>query len=233
MKGIFVTGTDTGVGKTLIAAALIKACRAMGRDAVPMKPVQTGCRRSRGAWVAPDLETSLRASRIRVSAAERLWMAPYCFGPACSPHLAARGAGIRISLPRIRQAFRRLARLHDIVVVEGAGGVLVPLDDRLTMLDLMVDLGLPVLLVARPGLGTINHTLLSLHALRRAGRTVVGVVFNSACPGRQGAIERDNRQTIERMGGCPVLADIPFGASTSNVSRLLEPIAELVFGGGF
>ena len=133
-------------------------------------------------------------------------MAPYAFRPACSPHLAAARAGVRIDLACITRAARALAAAHDFVVVEGAGGVLVPLDGRLTMVDLMRRLGLPVLLVARTGLGTINHTLLSLLALRENGLAVAGVVFNQSSPGRRGIIERDNVQTVARLGRVAVAA---------------------------
>lgn len=223
MKGLFVTGTDTGVGKTLVSAALLRALRATGVDAVPMKPIQTGCRRRQEGWSAPDLEASLRGSGMTASASERVLMAPYCFGPACSPHLAAQAVGQRISLRKIRSAFDRLARIREFVVVEGAGGVLVPLDSRRTMLDLIVALELPALLVARPGLGTINHTLLSINELRRAGVRVLGVAINRTVAGRSRWIERNNCATIERMGRVPVVADLRFGESVAGAARRLMP----------
>lgn len=210
-KGVFVTGTDTGVGKTYVSAALLSALRASGVDAVPMKPVQTGCACRQGKLVVPDLSRCLKTAGLTPREAELAPMAPYRFRPACSPHLAARLAGVRISLPVIVQAFRQLSRNHDCVVVEGAGGVLVPLDERKTMLDLMVRLSLPVVLVARPGLGTINHTLLSLRTLRDARLTVLGVVLNQSTPGRWGRIEEDNRRTLERLGQVTVLACLRYG----------------------
>lgn len=207
-SGVFVTGTDTGVGKTVVAASVLAALIADGVDAVPMKPVQTGCRTVRGRLVAPDLAFCLRNAGLRPDPQELADMAPYCFRPACSPHLAAREAGVGISLPVIERAYRRLSRAHEAVVVEGAGGVLVPLNGRQTMLDLMIRLGLPVLLVARPGLGTLNHTLLSIWALRSAGLEVMGVVLNQSTSGGWGRIEKDNWRTIERLGGVKVLACI-------------------------
>jgi len=146
-------------------------------------------------------------------------MAPYCFKPACSPHLAAKLAGTRISLKRIEIAYRRLSRKYDGIIVEGAGGVLVPLNAKETMLDLMVRLQLPVLLVARPGLGTINHTLLSLRVLAEAKLKVLGVVLNQTSPGRWGQIEEDNRRTIERMGNVKVLACIRIQRSPATRGR--------------
>ncbi len=205
-RGLFVTGTDTGVGKTFVAACFLAAYRVAGQNMAPMKPVQTGCISRKGVLVAPDLEVSLKAAGLRVAGAEKKDMAPYCFRPACSPHLAARIAGKSISLPVIEKAFRRLCSAYDGVVVEGAGGILVPLNNRQTMLDLMVRLQLPVLLVARAGLGTINQTLLSLKILKDAKLEVVGVVMNQSTPAGWGRIEDDNRLTIERMGHVKVLA---------------------------
>lgn len=204
-RGIFVAGTDTGVGKTHVAAELVSDLRRAGVDAVPMKPVQTGCVSRGGRLVAPDMEVCLERAGMKPDPASLADMAPYCFRPACSPHLAAERAGVRISVPVIMRAFRRLARAHGSVVVEGAGGILVPLNSRQTMLDLMVQMGLPILLVARPGLGTINHTLLSLRMVRQAGLEVLGVVMNQAAEGRWGRIERDNLRTIEKLGAVAVL----------------------------
>jgi len=178
----------------------------------PMKPVQTGCRLRNGVLRAPDLVESLKAAGLRFSATEMADMAPYCFRPACSPHLAAALAGERISLRHIELAFRRLNRRYDGVIVEGAGGVMAPLNPKETMLDLMSRLRLPVVLVARPGLGTLNHTLLSLRAMKAAGLEVLGVVLNQSSPGQWGRIEDDNCRTIERMGNVNVLACIRYGA---------------------
>ncbi len=208
--GIFVTGTDTGVGKTVVAAALLTLCRAGGIDAVPMKPVQTGCIRRGGRRVAPDLEFCLRLAGLAASAAEQRLMAPYRFARACSPHLAAALAGRRIDLGRMVRSFRRLRARHGCVIVEGAGGILAPLNARECMLDLIKALALPVALVARPGLGTINHTLLSLGALRRAGLPVAGVIFNAAQNEGWGLIERDNLAVIERLGRVRILGRMPF-----------------------
>ena len=229
--GIFVTGTDTGVGKTVVAAALVSLFRAGGIDAVPMKPIQTGCISTPRGDVVVDLEFCLNMADFEPSLAERKLMGPYCFQAACSPHLAAAQAGEKISISRILNDFSVLNAHHDVVIVEGAGGVLVPINGEETMLDLMVRFSLPVLLVTRPWLGTINHTLLSLRELRRAGVAVMGVVFNScrssppiqALPlpgvGHGGSkdtlllrdeIVHDNRLTVERFSRVPVLGNLPF-----------------------
>ena len=212
-KGVFITGTDTGVGKTAVAAALLLLLRQRGVDAVPMKPIQAGCLKRGGEVVAPDLDYCLRAIHLMPTVAEVEWMCPYRFIPACSPHLAARLARRPIRVRRIVAAFHRLAERHDFVVAEGAGGVLVPLNERRTMLDLMRTLGLPVLIVARPGLGTLNHTLLTLATLRAAELQIAGVVVVASQRGRRGRIERDNLASIARLGRVPMLGRLPFISS--------------------
>lgn len=209
-QGIFVTGTDTGCGKTVVSAALLSMLRYGGVDAVPMKPIQTGAKQADGRWCSPDLDFCLAMVGLHPGSAEYGRMAPCCFTQACSPHLAAAVAGRRIRLRHLAACFRALKTRHAMVIVEGAGGVCVPIQGRQTMLDLMGAFALPVVLVARPGLGTINHTLLSLYGLRRTQVRVLGVVFNAAAPGRPGYIERDNIKTITRLGAIRVLGRLPF-----------------------
>ena len=219
IPAVFVTGTDTCVGKTTVSAAILAILRAKGLDAVPMKPVQTGCRASRAGLVAPDLEFCLDACGIHPSPAEKTDMAPYRFRPACSPHLAARLAGRAVSIGLVARHFARLTERHDFVVVEGAGGVMVPIGGGKTMLDIMTRLAAPVILVARPGLGAINHCLLSLFTLRQSGLDVLGVVFNHAQPGRPGYIERNNRITVERSGHVPVMGSLPYLPHLDKLTR--------------
>jgi dethiobiotin synthetase len=209
-RGVFVTGTDTGVGKTISSAALSALFREAGSDAVPMKPIQTGGLFRDGEWVSPDLSFCLRMANLAPDPTELADMAPYVFQPACSPHLAASRTGRHISCERIASSFARLSKRHDLVVVEGAGGVLVPIDRNRTMLDLMKLLDLPVVLVARPLLGTLNHTLLSLRELDRAGLSVVGVVFCETRKTRWGFIEKDNWKTVERFGKVQVVGRVPY-----------------------
>lgn len=211
--GIFVTGTDTGVGKTVVAAALLTLSRADGLDAVPMKSVQTGCLRKGGRLVAHDLECCLRMAGLTASTAEKNLMAPYRFARACSPHLAASQAGRCIAISRIVGAFLKLQERHACVIVEGAGGILVPLNERQCMLDLMKILAIPVVLVARPGLGSINHALLSLGVLRQAGLSVAGVIFCATQKRKWGIIERDTMVSIARLGRVRILGRLPFISS--------------------
>ena len=209
-QGIFITGTDTGVGKTVVSAALLSMLRSGGVDAVPMKPVQTGAKQADGRWCSSDLDFCLAMAGLQPGPVEYARMAPCCFAKECSPHLAAAVAGRRIGFRRISACLIALQAHHAMVIVEGAGGVCVPIQGRQTMLDLIGVLDLPVVVVARPGLGTINQTLLTLHGLRRIHARVLGVVFNATAPGRPGYIERDNIRTIERLGTVRVLGRLAF-----------------------
>jgi dethiobiotin synthase len=212
IPGVFVTGTDTGVGKSRIVAGLVRRLRAAGVDAVPMKPVQTGAvRDGAGRLVAPDLEEALAAAALDPGEREREELAPYRFEPACSPHLAARLAERPIDLETIAACAARVAARRGAVVVEGAGGVLVPLGPTTTMLDLAATLRLPVVVVARAGLGTLNHVLLTVDALRRRALDVAGVVLNDAEPADEASrwIRDDNARALEERG-VPILARIPF-----------------------
>lgn len=232
-RGLFVTGTDTGVGKTVVSAGIVAAMRRQGIDAVPMKAVQTGCRAGSRGLEAPDLRLSLRMSGLAPEPGELARMCPLRFRTACSPHLAARLEGGRISVPAIRRSFDWLAERHDMVVVEGAGGVLVPLGPAGSMLTLMHALALPVVVVARPGLGTLNHTLLTLNEIRRAGLRVAGIVVNQSKPGSWGGVEADNVRTLERLGRVRVIAVIrhrralsaSVSAFNARVSRRLAAVS--------
>ncbi len=181
----FITGTDTGIGKTVTSALL---CAALG--AIYWKPIQTGTREG------TDTNTVIRLAGLPRN---RTLPETYRFAPPVSPHLAARRAGVRISLQKIR--LPRIERGENLIV-EGAGGALVPINGEQLMVDVMKHLGLPVLLVSRTALGTINHTLLSLAALRSAKLDARGVIL-------VGVRNQENRNAIELYGGVPVLGWIP------------------------
>ena len=216
--GLFVTGTDTGVGKTVCSAALLAAAKSVGLNPSYMKPVQTGCATD------SDLDYCAAAAGLRIDPKDRPFMVPYSFRPACSPHLAASKARIGISIAKIKKSFSRLCARHDFVVVEGAGGVLVPINNKpQTMLDVMVALKLPVVLVARPGLGTINHTWLSLDALRRAGLRVIAVLFSDTQSARWGYIEKDNLRTVRALGRVEECLRVPFMTIEQPRRRIAPP----------
>jgi dethiobiotin synthetase len=194
LRGVFVTGTDTEVGKSVVAASIC-ALAARGERVAAFKPAVTGLDEDPGEF-GRDHELLASVASAAQSPEE---VAPYRFGPAVSPHLAAELAGVTIEPAKLLAAARR----HELVVCEGVGGLLVPITPGYLVRDLAVDLALPVVIAARPGLGTINHTLLTVEAARAAGLRVAGVVM-TPWPEEPTAMERSNRVTIERVGGVPV-----------------------------
>ncbi len=198
MRGVFVTATDTGVGKTVVAAAICAALRARGERVAAYKPVLTGTDEPVDPdWPADDV---LLASATGEAPGD---IATVRFGPPVSPHLAAALAGTRLDPAALRAAFAARAATADVVIAEGVGGLLVPLAPDYLVRDLARDLGLPLVIAARPGLGTINHTLLTLSAARAAGLIVAGVVI-TPWPAEPCAMEDDNRETITRLGAVDV-----------------------------
>jgi dethiobiotin synthetase len=202
VRGLFVTGTGTGVGKTILSAALLAAIAATGEQVRAYKPVLTGLDErlapdERDAW-PPDHELLAAAAGM---AAEDV--APLRYGPAVSPHLAAQLASERIDPARLLAAARARAE-GATLIVEGVGGLLVPLTDDYTVCDLAAALRLPVLIAARSGLGTINHTLLTLHVARAAGLDVRAVVL-TPWPKEPSELERSNVETIAHAGEVEVV----------------------------
>jgi dethiobiotin synthetase len=189
---VFVTGTGTEVGKTIVAAALAHSLAAAGVRVAVFKPAVTGLDDPGEA----DHELLRRAAGSDQTDAE---IAPYRYGPPASPHLAAALAGAEIEPERLREAAAAAAAGADELVCEGVGGLLVPLAADYTVRDLASDLALPLVIAAPPGLGTINHTLLSLEAARSAGLEVEMVVL-TPWPDAAGAVEASNRETIAALG---------------------------------
>ena len=158
----------------------------------------------------PDLQRCLDAAGITVPPELEPHVAPYCFSPAVSPHMAAEKAGEIIKIVNIEKALAHIMMRAEVVVVEGAGGVLVPLENRTTMRDLMIAIDFPVVVAARPGLGTLNHTLLSIEALATANLEIAGIVLVGTEETGWGAIEANNKKTLESAFGIPLLGYIPF-----------------------
>lgn len=194
MRGCFVTGTDTGAGKTVVAAALCAALRAAGVRVAAFKPVVTGLDAPADPDWPPDHELLAAAAGTDPAA-----VAPLRFGPAVSPHLAAEQAGTPIEPARLEAVARAAGSEADVLVVEGVGGLLVPLAPDYAVRDLARALGLPLVVAARPGLGTINHTLLTLEAARAVGLEVAAVVL-TPWPVSPGVLEESNRATVARFG---------------------------------
>jgi dethiobiotin synthetase len=201
MRGLFVTATDTGIGKTEVACAIVRGLRARGIDVGAMKPAQSGD--------APGLPSD--ADRLRAAAGdldEPSLVCPYRFAAPLAPAVAARLEGRSISLAYLTEVANVLALRHHALVVEGAGGLLTPLTETATYADLAVALGLPALVVARAGLGTVNHAALTCEALRRRGVAIHGIVLNRPSHSYDPS-EPHNVGEIERLTGAPVLASLP------------------------
>jgi dethiobiotin synthetase len=213
MRGLFVTGTDTGVGKTVVAGAIAAAARARGTRVAAYKPVVTGLDEPAVEGWPRDHELLAAAAGVAPEA-----VSPHRFGPPVSPHLAAELAGVELDLDAMVLAAGAAAAEADaeLLVAEGVGGLLVPLTRDHTVRDLAVALGLPLVIAARPGLGTISHSLLTLEAARAAGLAVAGVVI-TPWPDEPSVMERSNRETIARLGAVDVatLPPLPDGSPAS------------------
>ncbi len=218
----FVTGTDTGVGKSLVSAALLCAMAARGMKVAGMKPVASGARVANGVVSNEDVDLLLRYSSC--PGLDATSINPYVFTPPVAPHLAARQAGISVRFSTIRQALHRLESLADAVVIEGAGGLLVPLGEEGSMADLCVFLQAPIILVVGVRLGCINHALLTVEALQARGLHLTGWVAN--CLERHMLEFSGNMATLEERIEAPLLGTIPFqpGISVEEVSRMLTPV---------
>ena len=201
MDGVFVTGTGTEVGKTVVAGVLARTAAASGRRVAVFKPAVSGLDESRAQGVAPDHEHLRAAAGSGQSDAE---VSPYLFGPAVSPHLAAELEGTALERERLLSGLAAAREAGDFLVCEGVGGFLVPLRLDYLVRDFAVDAGLPVVVVGSPGLGTINHTLLTLESVRSAGLDAAGVVL-TPWPPDPSRLELSNRDSIADLGAVPVL----------------------------
>nr|HID57680.1 dethiobiotin synthase [Desulfobacterales bacterium] len=204
-KGIFITGTDTGVGKTVITASLAAVMLANGLKVSVMKPAESGCTRTKDGLLPQDAEYLRRITGIN----EPLdLICPYRFEPPLAPGVAAELAGIPIDPEHIIKIYQKLSERYDINLVEGAGGLLVPLCKGLLYIDLIKRLGIPMLVVARAGLGTINHTLLTIWTAKNAEIEVLGVILNRVTH-EQDISEKSNPHVLQRLLDVPLLGVMP------------------------
>ena len=217
-KGFFVTGTDTGVGKTRIASALLHALAGRGLRAVGMKPVAAGAHDEAGTLMNEDVAVLKSASSV---AAPHVLVNPYCFTSAIAPHLAAAEAGVIIDPGHIIRSCLALLEMADVVVVEGAGGFCVPLGPHSGMADLARELGFPVILVVGMRLGCLNHALLTAAAVRAMGLPLQAWVANHIDPAMQRPDE--NVATLERRLGAPLLARCAY-SETSDPAALAHEL---------
>ncbi len=219
-KGIFVTATDTGVGKTLAAAAIIRALKGQGIKVGAMKPIETGCIRRDGILVPSDGKFLKEISGMDDPLD---LITPVRFESPLAPHIASQREGIAVELGKIFDAYRVLSSKYDFMVVEGIGGVLVPLAGKKTgnvphtyfVVDLIKDLKLPAVVVTRPALGTINHTLLTVSHLLNEGVDVAGIIISFSAPAERTIAEETNLQALKELCPVPIIGVIPGLKDTS------------------
>jgi dethiobiotin synthetase len=216
-RAFLVTGTDTGVGKTVVTGGIAAALARAGTDVGVMKPFATGALRVRGNLVSEDALFLKKASGVE----DPLELInPVCLKPPLAPPMAAEVAKKRIDLRAVWQAYRELRARHSTIIVEGVGGLLVPLLTGFTVADFARRLKLPILIVTRPSLGTLNHTALTVHAARSFKLPILGLVINYSRKDRRGLAERLNPAALRKQTRVPVLAEIPYlGADPARALR--------------
>jgi len=229
LQGYFVTGTDTGIGKTVVTAGLAANLRQKGINAGIMKPVQTGSKNLNGSLVSVDALFAMTVAGIKD---EMELVSPYRLEPPLAPRVAAELTGITIDLFKINRAYQELLNRHDFMLVEGAGGIMVPIAGRFLMADLIKILNLPALIVARPGLGTVNHTLLTVEYAKSKGIHVAGIIINGLKESEAGTAEKTNPGLIAELSGVPVMGIIPHDAGvdvdTCKPGRVVELVGAAV-----
>jgi dethiobiotin synthetase len=225
-KGVFITGTDTGIGKTVVATGLARGLVAQGLRVAVMKPVASGSERTSEGLRNEDALALMAASNISVPYDR---VNPFCFEPPISPHIAADDAGIRVDLARIRRDFEILAHDADWIVAEGAGGWLAPIGAATSIRDLALTLHLPVLMVVGLRLGCINHALLTKLAIEAQGAQFAGWVANTIEPAMMRRAE--NLETLIRLIGEPPLAIVPHLATGAPPLALTDAAVELLASG--
>jgi dethiobiotin synthetase len=218
-RGFFITGTDTGIGKTIITAALIKAAKFLGVSACGMKPIETGCLKS---------EFGVRSSEFGVKEKVLIpsdgmflreiagvndsidLVTPIRFKNPLAPLPASEIEGVPVEIDKIKKAYSKLSKKYDAVFIEGIGGLLAPIKKDYTVLDLARDFGLPIIVVARPDLGTINHTMLTVNYAIREGLTVSGIIINHSQPPEGSLAEETNPEVIRQLSTVPLLGIFPY-----------------------
>lgn len=221
INGIFITGTDTGIGKTIVAGGIAAALKKSGIDVGVFKPFETGISRKNGKWQIQDGAFLKRAAGVNDP---DCLVTPFCFENPLAPYAAAKMENVQIDLNEIYAAFRKLTTKHQLILVEGAGGLLVPIKKNYLYADLARDLDLPVIIVARPGLGTINHTLLTVKAAHSYGLNIIGIIFNNYDNSDFGTAEKTNPEVIKEFSAVPILGETPFvpGPGVESMRKAIE-----------
>lgn len=206
-KGFFVTGTDTGVGKTIITAALIKAAHLLGHKACGMKPIETGCLREGDVYIPSDGMFIKTIAHMEETVNH---VSPCCFENPLAPFPASEIEGRSVDVEKIQTAYRELSKKYDVIIVEGIGGLLVPVTRDYFVLDLAKDLGLPVIVVSKPGLGTINHTMLTVTHAIKEGLDVAGIIINYSLPPENTPAEKTNPDVLKKVSPVPLIGIFPY-----------------------
>jgi dethiobiotin synthetase len=224
-KGFFITGTDTGVGKTIITAAFVKVAQHLGFTAVGMKPIETGCRkaadsRQHTAYGNDSLIPSDGQFLREISGTDESLdlITPVRFETPLAPMPASEIEGKAVNMEKITYAFRTLTQKYDVLIIEGVGGIMVPITKGYSVLDMAKVFDLPVVVIARPGLGTINHTLLTVYFALKEGLMVAGVIINYAQPPEGTIAERTNPSALEKICPVPVLGIFPYLQNVSSTA---------------
>jgi dethiobiotin synthetase len=229
IRGVFVTGTDTGVGKTVVAASIAAHMKAQGLTVGVMKPAETGCSMRKGELFPKDAAFLRKASGTDDILGA---VCPYRFDEPLAPAIAAQRAGKKVDTRLIVKIFKAIARQSDFTIVEGAGGLMVPLCGKYTFLDLAAELGLPLVIVGRAGLGTINHTVLTVEAARARGVAISGIILNHSTGNGVGAASETNPKAIEALTGIkPFVTPYTPGAKSGNkaLAKIGESLSEQRF----
>ncbi|MDQ1271656.1 MAG: dethiobiotin synthetase [Planctomycetota bacterium] len=206
-RGYFITGTDTGVGKTIVAGGLAALYKNKGLDVGVMKPIATGCKRVNNALISDDAVFLKRSAEVD-DAYELI--NPVGLEQPLAPTIAARLSNTRIDLEKIRMDYDSLCERHEYLIVEGIGGLLVPIDEYYFVVDLANEMELPLIIVCRPNLGTINHTLLTVSYAREHGLDVKGIIVNESVENCDDVVKKTNADEIKRLTNLPILGMIPF-----------------------
>lgn len=212
-RGVFITATDTGVGKTLVASALVAYLTQRGIDVGVMKPIETGVSRS-----AKARSDGMRLRRAAGSDDPMAEVCPYVFRLPVAPFSAARAEGTIVQIATIMRAFRGLSQKHALVVVEGVGGAYAPITQSINVLNLIHLMKSSAVVVGRSGLGGINHALLTLHALRRRNIPIVALVLNQCRPARTKIARAQEQSTVRllrMLAGVPVIGPLPYNSSVT------------------
>ena len=215
-RGIFIIGTDTGVGKTVISAGLAAAIRRQGLRVGVMKPVATGCRLESGEWLSDDALALAEAAGLGRESLDQI--NPVRFENPMAPLPASRLENRSVDLDKIRQAYHEIQSQSDFMIVEGIGGLLVPITENLFVRDLVAAFGLPVVLVSRTKLGTINHTMLTIEALRSENIPILGIIFNRPADEPVGKDEEFSPLIVGELSDVPVLGIVPYLKDTNQKS---------------